>query len=56
MIEIYAIEISSGERKKIDDLMWFEENIVNWFDDSLYEFEIYVDGKKVFETHNAEEE
>ena len=56
MIEIYAITISSGKREKIDNLMWFEENSVNWFDDPIYEFEIHIDGIKVFKTHNAEEE
>lgn len=31
-IKIYATDKKTGERIKVDDLYWFEENGVHWFD------------------------
>jgi hypothetical protein len=31
-IKIYATDKKTGERIQIDDLYWFEENGVHWFD------------------------
>ena len=42
-IQIYFVNGDSKE--EIDDLYWFEENCVHWFDfTSKSFFEIYVDG------------
>lgn len=55
-IEIFVID-KDGERTKIDDLYWFEENGVHDFggEGHYYEpylFEIYIDGKPVFKTES----
>ena len=50
-IRIFVLEKKTGERYEINDLYWFEENFVHWFDDTgyrEYSFEIYVNGKKVY--------
>ena len=49
MVNIVAIDKTTGEREKINDLYWFEENTVHSFDDDYrYDFEILINDVMVY--------
>jgi hypothetical protein len=57
-IRIVAID-KDGVTFDIDDLYFFEEEGIHWFDQQActdYEFRIYVDDKLVFESERKETE
>lgn len=51
-IKIVAVDKAHPSiRQEINDLYWFEEGMVHWFDeDHLYDYEIFVDDVLVYQT------
>lgn len=59
MLQIFAIDIKTGERFEITNFYWFEENGIHTLTgDTVYSnefnFELFINGEKVWESNNAE--